>query len=290
MSETPDIQSWTSIGAPSQRPITSAFDHGKAFIAFLTAGDPSIEKTAEYAEALAAGGADLIELGIPFSDPIAEGPVIQAADQRALAAGTDLDAVFDLAADLARRVSVPLVFLTYLNPVFHMGYERFFERCRNCGVSGVIVPDLPFEEQGELLDIARAAGVDVITLVAPTSADRIERIAKASRGFVYAVSSMGVTGMRNEITTDIAGMVAAIRQHTDTPVAIGFGIATPEQATAMAAVSDGVIVGSRIVQIIADHPQDAAPYLREYAESMKAAANGDGSFGSPFTPTKDSPR
>jgi len=254
-----------------QRPIARAFDHGKAFIAFLTVGDPSVAKTAEYVEALVAGGADLIELGIPFSDPIAEGPVIQEADQRALDAGTDLDAVFDLAADVNRRVDVPLVFLTYLNPVFHTGYERFFDRCKTTGISGVIIPDLPFEEQGELLPIAQARGVDVVTLVAPTSADRIARIAEASRGFVYAVSSMGVTGVRSQITTDIGAMVTAIKQHTATPVAVGFGISTPEQARAMASVSDGVIVGSAIVNIIAAHPDDAAPHLRAYTKSIKDA-------------------
>jgi len=267
----PNTSSDYTMSNTTQRPIAGAFDHGKAFIAFVTVGDPSIAKTAEYVEALVDGGADLIELGIPFSDPIAEGPVIQEADQRALNADTDLDTVFGLAADLNRRVDVPLVFLTYLNPVFHTGYKRFFERCQAAGISGVIIPDLPFEEQGELLVIAQASGVDVITLVAPTSADRIERIAKSARGFVYAVSSMGVTGVRNQITTDIDAMVAAIKQHTDIPVAVGFGISTPEQATAMAAVSDGVIVGSRIVKIIAEHPQDAAPYLRDYAASMKAA-------------------
>ena len=251
--------------------IRDAFDHGKAFIAFVTAGDPSIAKTAEYVEALVAGGADLIELGIPFSDPIAEGVVIQAADERALAAHVHIDDVFKLAGELSGKVAVPLVFLTYLNPVFHMGYDRFFQRCHEAGISGVIIPDLPFEEQGELLDIAAAHGVDVVTLVAPTSDDRIQRIADRARGFVYVVSSLGVTGVRSQITTDIATMVSAIKAHSDVPVAIGFGIGTPEQAAAMAAVSDGVIVGSKIVSIIADHPDDAAPYLRDYAASIKSA-------------------
>ena len=251
--------------------IASAFDHGKAFIAFVTAGDPSIEKSEEYVEALVEGGADLIELGIPFSDPIAEGTVIQEADVRALKAGTKLDDVFALAARLTARVSVPLVFLTYLNPVFHLGYETFFARCQQAGVAGIIIPDLPFEEQPELLDIAAAHSVDVITLVAPTSAERIKKIAERARGFVYVVSSMGVTGVRSTITTDVASIVSAIKQHTDIPVAIGFGIGTPEQAATMAAVSDGVIVGSKIVSIIAAHPDDASDYLRDYARSIKAA-------------------
>ena len=256
--------------------IQDAFDHGKAFIAFVTVGDPSIGKTAEYVEALVAGGADLIELGIPFSDPIAEGPVIQAADTRALAAHVHIDDVFNLAASLSERVAVPLVFLTYLNPVFHMGYDCFFERCHKAGIHGVIIPDLPFEEQDELLDVALAHDVDVITLVAPTSEDRIARIAERARGFVYVVSSLGVTGVRSSITTDIAAMVAAIKAHTDVPVAIGFGIGTPEQANAMAVVSDGVIVGSKIVSIIADHPDDASPYLRDFAASIKSAITASG--------------
>jgi len=260
-------------GPEPQRPIplARAFDHGKAFLAFLTVGDPSIAKTAELVEALVAGGADLIELGIPFSDPIAEGPVIQAADARALSAGTRLDDVFELAGTVSRRVAVPLVFLTYLNPVFHLGYDRFFARCHETGVAGVIIPDLPFEEQGELLDIAAAHGVDIITLVAPTSEDRIARIAERARGFVYVVSSLGVTGVRTSITTDIGAMVSTIKAHTTVPVAIGFGIGTPEQAAAMAAVSDGVIVGSKIVSLIAQHADDAAPHLRAYAASIKAA-------------------
>jgi len=251
--------------------IANAFDHGKAFLAFVTAGDPSIAATETYVRALVDGGADLIELGIPFSDPIAEGPVIQEADLRALRAGTTLDDVFGLAARLAGTVNVPIVFLTYLNPVFHLGYETFFARCQAAGVAGVIIPDLPFEEQGELLDIAAAHDVAVITLVAPTSAERIEQIATRARGFVYVVSSMGVTGVRGQITTDVGAIVAAIKRHTDTPVAIGFGIGTPDQAAAMAKVADGVIVGSKIVSIIAEHPDDAGPLLRDYAESIKRA-------------------
>ncbi len=256
--------------------IAQAFDHGKAFIAFLTAGDPSIERSLAYIEALVAGGADLIEIGIPFSDPIAEGPVIQAADQRALAGGTRMDDVFALAGRAHLAVAVPIVFLTYLNPVFHLGYETFFARCAAAGVSGVIIPDLPFEEQDELLGVARSQGVDLITLVAPTSAERIRRIAERATGFVYVVSSMGVTGMREAITTDVAALTAAIRRHTDVPLAVGFGIHSPEQAARMAAVSDGVIVGSQIVQIIADHPDDAGPLLTDYARRMKAALGEDG--------------
>jgi len=251
--------------------ISQAFDHGKAFIAFVTAGDPSIERSAAYVEALVDGGADLIELGVPFSDPIAEGPVIQAADVRALQAGTTLDQVFALAAHLRRRVSVPIVLLTYLNPIFRRGYQDFFAQCATAGVDGVIVPDLPFEEQSELLDTAHSHGVHVITLVAPTSADRIRHIAQRATGFVYVVSSMGVTGERAHISTDVAALVDEIRRYTDTPVAVGFGIGTPEQAAAMAAVSDGVIVGSRIVSLIADNPDDTEPILRDYAASIIAA-------------------
>jgi len=251
--------------------IAHAFDHGKAFIAFVTAGDPTIDESIAYAQALVEGGADLIELGIPFWDPIAEGPVIQAANVRALTAGANVASVFEMAGRLSQLVDVPLVFLTYLNPVFHMGYERFFARCAEAGISGVIIPDLPFEEQPEVRPAAESAGVDIITMVAPTSAERVHQIAEQATGFVYAVSSMGVTGVRSSITTDIAAMVAQIRLFTKTPVGIGFGIATPQQAAEMAQFGDAVIVGSQIVSIIAEHPHDASPYLRSYAAQIKHA-------------------
>ncbi|MDR0960359.1 MAG: tryptophan synthase subunit alpha [Propionibacteriaceae bacterium] len=251
--------------------IARAFDHGPAFIAFLTGGDPTIEQSRQYALALIEGGADLLEIGIPFSDPIAEGPVIQAANVRSLTAGATIEKIFGLAASIHAETTAPIVFLTYLNPVFHYGYDAFMKRCAEAGVSGLIIPDLPYEEQGEIIPAARAHGIDVITLVAPTSADRIARIADDATGFVYLVSSLGVTGARSEITTDLGAIREAIRARTDTPVAVGFGVHTPDQAGAIATQADGAIVGSKIVSIIAEHPDDAAGYLRDYAASMKQA-------------------
>jgi tryptophan synthase alpha chain len=251
--------------------IGTAFEGKKAFIGFLTGGDPCPERTESFIHEMIEGGADLIEIGIPFSDPIAEGPVIQAANLRALSAGTTVDRLFKIAGNVSKTVETPLVFLTYLNPVFHYGYEAFFDGCREAGVDGVIIPDLPFEEQPEAKVIAAARGVDVISLVAPTSADRILHIAREASGFLYVVSSLGVTGMRSQITTDLGAMIKTIRQATDLPAAVGFGINTPEQARAIAAVADGVIVGSAIVRIIEEHGEDAGSHIRRYVEEMKRA-------------------
>ncbi|PWL71739.1 MAG: tryptophan synthase subunit alpha [Clostridiales bacterium] len=251
--------------------IQKAFDGHKAFLAFVTAGDPSLEKTEEYILAMEQAGADLIELGIPFSDPTAEGPVIQDANIRALKHGATVEGVFEMVESLRKKSSIPLVFLTYLNPVFHYGYEAFFTRCEAVGVDGIIIPDLPYEEKGEVADIAAVHGVDLIPLIAPTSEQRIQMIAKEAKGFIYVVSSMGVTGVREEIKTDLASIVAAIRQVTNIPTAIGFGISTPAQAEQMAATSDGAIVGSAIVKIIAEYGEKAAAPLADYVRSMKAA-------------------
>lgn len=251
--------------------IASAFANGKAFIAFLTSGDPSIEASERFIDALIEGGADLIEIGIPFSDPIAEGVVIQAANVRSLSHGTRLDDAFELARRVHSRCDTPLVFLTYLNPVFHYGYGAFCARCAEVGVSGLIIPDLPFEEQGELKPTAASHGVDVITLIAPTSEQRIEEIAAQATGFIYLVSSLGVTGVRSEITTDLGEIVRTIKKQTDVPVAVGFGIHSPEQAATIGAIADGVIVGSKIVSLIAEHGEDSAACLRDYARQMKDA-------------------
>lgn len=250
--------------------ISEAFQNKKAFIGFLTAGDPSLEKTEEFIVEMEKAGAALIEIGIPFSDPIAEGPVIQDANVRALSApgGCTTDMVFDMVARVSKKVSVPLVFLTYLNPVFRYGYEKFFNRCKETGIDGIIIPDMPFEEKGELTQIAETYGVDVISLIAPTSEERIQMIAKEAKGYIYVVSSMGVTGMRSTITTDIEKIVEDIRKVTDTPLAIGFGINTPEQASKYSKVADGVIVGSAIVKIIGEHGQDAGKYVYDYVKSM----------------------
>ena len=251
--------------------IADAFRDKKAFIGFLTAGDPSMEKTEEFILEMERAGADLVEIGIPFSDPIAEGVVIQDANIRALKAGATTERVFEMVSRVRRRAQIPLVFLTYLNPVFHYGYEKFFARCRDVGIDGIIIPDLPFEEKGEVAPLAAACGVDVISMIAPTSSQRIERIAGEAAGFLYVVSSMGVTGVRKEITTDLEGMLGAVRKATDLPAAVGFGISTPEQAAKIAAAADGVIVGSAIVKIIEKHGEAAGPEIYEYVRSMKAA-------------------
>lgn len=251
--------------------IKQAFADGKAFIAFLTAGDPGAEETIQYILKMEEAGADLIEIGIPFSDPTAEGVVIQDANIRALSAGMTTDGVFEIVRRVREKSQVPLVFLTYLNPVFHYGYERFFTRCQELGVDGIIIPDLPYEEKAELAGTASAHDVDVISLIAPTSEQRIQMIAKEAAGFIYVVSSMGVTGMRGTITTDIGKIVESIRKVSDTPVAIGFGINTPQQAADMAGLSDGAIVGSAIVKIIEREGRNAADALFRYVSEMKAA-------------------
>lgn len=254
--------------------IISAFNHGKAFIPFITCGDPDLETTAKIVRAAVQSGADLIELGIPFSDPTAEGPVIQNANVRALAAGTTTDGIFKLVEDLRCDVKIPLVFMTYANVVFSYGTERFIKRCHEVGIDGIILPDVPFEEKDDFAPICERYGVDFISLVAPTSENRISMIARAAKGFLYVVSSMGVTGVRSEITTDIASIAEIIRSSTSIPYAVGFGISTPEQARKMARTSCGVIVGSAIMKIIAKHGADSAPYVADYVRSMKDAVQG----------------
>ncbi len=248
--------------------------NGKAFIPFLTAGDPSAELSVEYILAMERAGADLIEIGIPFSDPTAEGVVIQDANLRALKGGMTTDGVFEIVRKVRERSQVPLAFMTYANPVFHYGYDRFFAKCEEMGVDAIIVPDLPFEEKEEMEGPADAHHVALISMIAPTSESRIQEIAREAKGFIYVVSSMGVTGVRSEIKTDLGAIVESIRKASDVPCAIGFGISTPEQAAAMAKVSDGVIVGSAIVKIIAKHGAEAGPELYDYVKAMKDAVAG----------------
>ncbi len=251
--------------------IRQAFQNGKAFIAFLTGGDPTIEKSEQYIMKMVEAGADLIEIGVPFSDPIAEGPVIQNANVRALANGATTDQLFELVERVRKKTEVSMVFLLYANSVFKYGYERFCKRCQEAGVDGLIIPDLPFEEKGELAPIARAHGVDVISLIAPTSEERIKMIASDASGFLYIVSSMGVTGIRQEITTDLSSIIKAVKEATDIPAAIGFGISTPEQAKKMAGIADGAIVGSAIVKIIEQYGEHADEAVYQYVKSMKEA-------------------
>ena len=249
--------------------IAGAFSHGKAFIAFITCGDPDLGTTAECVRAAVDGGADLIELGIPFSDPTAEGPVIQSANARALAGGVTTDKIFAMVKELRRDVSVPMVFMTYANVVYSYGIERFCDRCVETGIDGMILPDVPFEEKEEFAPACRERGLSFISLIAPTSENRVAMIAREAEGFLYIVSSMGVTGVRSEITTDIGAMVKLVRENASIPCAVGFGISTPAQAKKMAGLSDGAIVGSAIVRLIAEHGKNAPKHVYEYVKSMK---------------------
>lgn len=251
--------------------ISKAFDHGKAFIGFATAGDPDLETSKRIMLEMAHGGCDLIEIGIPFSDPIAEGPVIQEADLRALSAGATTDNVFEMTAKLSAETDVPLVYMTYLNVLFKYGYEKFLKNAKDCGISGVIVPDLPFEEKDELQSVAEKYDIDVISLIAPTSEQRIQMIAKQAQGFIYEVSSLGVTGVRSEIKTDLESITSAVRQVSNVPVAIGFGINTPQQAAKYSHLADGIIVGSAIVKLVAQYGKDAPEKVYDYVKSMKDA-------------------
>lgn len=251
--------------------IHEAFTKGKAFIPFITCGDPDLNTTLEVLRACAENGADIIELGIPFSDPTAEGPVIQGANIRALRAGTTTDKIFAMVKTLRESVNVPLVFMTYANVVYSYGTDRFLAECESVGINGLILPDVPFEEKEEFSAPCKAHGVALISMIAPTSEDRIAMIAREAEGFIYVVSSLGVTGVRSEITTDLRSIVAAVRRSTETPCAIGFGISTPEQAKNMAEIADGVIVGSAIIKLLEKHGQDSAGYVGEYVKSIKSA-------------------
>ena len=254
--------------------ISQAFKNGKAFIPFITCGDPDLETTKKCVLEMVKAGADLVELGIPFSDPTAEGPVIQEANERALKAGVTTDKIFDFVKELRKETAVPMVFMTYANVVFSYGSERFMKNCKEVGIDGVILPDLPYEEKEEFLPVCHEYGIDLISLIAPTSKDRIAMIAKEAEGFIYLVSSLGVTGMRSEITTDLASIVKLIRENSSVPCAIGFGISKPEQAAKMAAISDGAIVGSAIIKLINEDKDTAPQRVGEYVKQMKAAVAG----------------
>ena len=254
--------------------IKSAFENGKAFIPFITCGDPDLETTEKIVRASVENGADLIELGIPFSDPTAEGPVIQGANIRALAGGVTTDKIFELVRKLRKDISTPMVFMTYANVVFSYDAEKFISTCKEIGIDGLILPDLPFEEKDEFLPICDKYDVDLISLIAPTSDKRIGMISKEAKGFIYVVSSLGVTGTRSEITTDLDSLISVVRENTDVPCAIGFGISTPEQASKMASISDGAIVGSAIIKIIEKYGKDAPKHVGEYVKRMKTAIIG----------------
>ena len=251
--------------------IQNAFDDKKAFIGFITAGDPSLDKTEEFILEMEKAGAALVEIGIPFSDPIAEGPVIQEANLRALSAGCTTDKIFDMVVRIRKTVKISLVFMTYANVVFSYGSERFISKAAEIGINGLILPDVPYEEKEEFAPAFRKHGMDMISLIAPTSHERIAMIASDAEGFVYCVSSLGVTGVRNEITTDISEMTSLVKARKDIPCAVGFGISTPEQAAHMAQNADGVIVGSAIVKICGTYGNDSPAHVAEYVKKMKDA-------------------
>jgi tryptophan synthase alpha chain len=251
--------------------IQKAFQNGKAFIPFITAGDPSLKVTEQLVYEMETAGADLIELGIPFSDPTAEGPVIQAANIRALSGGVTTDKVFEMVERIRKKSQVPLVFMTYANVVFSYGIERFVKRSAEVGMDGLILPDIPYEEKEEFDEVCRKYGLDLISLIAPTSHDRIRMVAKEAQGFVYCVSSLGVTGTRSEITTDVDAMVKLVKEVSDIPVAVGFGISNPETAKKMAEVSDGAIVGSAIVKLCAKYGEDCVGPVGDFVREMKMA-------------------
>lgn len=249
----------------------NAFKNGKAFIPFVTAGDPNLEVTKEIILAMEKAGADLIEIGIPFSDPVAEGLVIQAADERALKAGTTTDKIFDMVAEVRKESNIPLAFMTYINLVYVYGVDKFCKKAAELGVDALIIPDVPYEEKNEVAPFCDKYGIDLISLIAPTSHDRIKTIAKEAQGFVYCVSSLGVTGVRKKITTNLGEMTSLVREVTNVPTAIGFGISTPQQAKEMAQYADGVIVGSAIVKICAQYGEKCVPYVYDYVKEMKDA-------------------
>jgi len=251
--------------------IKKAFENGKAFVAFITSGDPDIETTISCVKQMAENGADLIELGIPFSDPTAEGPTIMNANLRALKGGVTTDKIFDMVKTIRKTVSIPMVFMTYANVVFSYGTEKFVKTCSEIGIDGIILPDVPFEEKSDFKPTCDKYGVDFISLVAPTSHERASMIAEDAEGFLYVVSSLGVTGVRKQINTDIGTLTDLVRKKSKVPFAIGFGISTPQQAKEMAEYADGVIVGSAIVNIVADKGKDAPEFVGEYVKSMKDA-------------------
>lgn len=251
--------------------ISNAFKNGKAFIAFITCGDPTLETTEQTVLKMVESGADLIELGIPFSDPTAEGPVIQEANIRALSGGVNKEKIFEMVVRLRQKIDIPLVFMTYANVVFSYGIENFAKKCQEIGIDGVILPDVPFEEKEEFDSVMSKYDVDLISMIAPTSEARTTMIASEAKGFVYCVSSLGVTGTRTNISDTIKDGIELVKKAKDIPCAVGFGISTPEQAAKMAAISDGVIVGSAIVKLVGKYGKDCVEPVGEYVKSMKDA-------------------
>jgi tryptophan synthase alpha chain len=249
-------------------------NNNKALIAYLTLGDPNLKISEQYVLDLAKGGADIIELGIPFSDPVADGETIANANKRALSNGdknVNINNLFKSVANIRKQINTPLVWLSYINPIFRYGYKKFFKTCAKYQINGVIIPDMPYKEQGEIKKYVNKYNIDIITLISPTSKNRIKLLSKNAKGFVYAVSSLGVTGVRDNITTNTKQFAKDIKENTNTPIAIGFGISTKKQVCEMVQDYDGVIVGSGIVKIIEKHKDKASPYLIKYLQELKSA-------------------
>ncbi|MBE5868380.1 MAG: tryptophan synthase subunit alpha [Lachnospiraceae bacterium] len=249
--------------------ILSAFEDGKAFIAFITCGDPDLGTTAAAVRAAAENGADLIQLGIPFSDPTAEGPVIQQASIRALQGGVTTDKIFDFVKELRSTVQIPLVFTTYSNVVFSYGAERFLAACKEAEIDGLILPDLPFEEKEEFLPACRKYGVDLISMIAPSTEKRISMIAEAAEGFLYMTPGPAVPDTNSQIKTDPAHITEIIRRSTNIPCAISYDTATPEQVAEMAACCDGVIAVSAFVELLEKYGEDAPDHIGTYIQTIK---------------------
>ncbi len=244
----------------------------KALITFLTAGDPNIEFTKKALKIMEDEGVDLIEIGVPFSDPSADGPTIQEADMRALEQGADIFKIFDMVGEIRGSITVPLVFLLYYNVIVQYGADAFFKKCAEVGVDGLIIPDLPFEESGEVREYVDKYGVYQINLVSPTSRDRIEKIAKGSKGFLYCVSSLGVTGEKSSFDTDFSGFFSLINKYASVPACVGFGISNGAQVRELCSYCDGAIVGSAVVKAIASGENDAQreTALREKLRDLKS--------------------
>lgn len=240
----------------------------KGFIPFITCGDPNLDVTEDLIYALAKENVSLIELGIPFSDPTAEGPVIQMASQRALLSGTTTDKIFDMVERVRKNTDIPLVFMTYANVVYSYGTEKFLQKASNLGIYGIILPDVPFEEKEEFSPMCNKYGIKFISLIAPTSEQRIETIASQAEGFIYCVSSMGVTGVRNSFAANIEEVVRKIKGCTDIPVAVGFGVSRPEHVASIHEYADAAIVGSAIVSICGEYKEKCVHKVIEYVREM----------------------
>lgn len=253
--------------------LKTIFNNHKVFIPFVVADDPDFDTTVANVLALAAHGADIVEIGIPFSDPVADGPVIQEADLRAFQNQVTPDKIFTMVAEIRKQSDVPIVFLTYLNIIFKYGYDRFCQKCRELNIEGLVIPDMPYESRDELQPFAQKYDIDLIPLITPTSAHRIPKIAASATGFIYVVSSLGITGQRDSFDAKLADLVAEIRKYTDVPTAIGFGVHTPEQAQHMATIADGVIIGSKIVDLIARYQQTAPEKIAAFSEQIRQALN-----------------